>query len=56
MSSQAESEIQNLQRKITLLESDLENAEDRYEEVTSKLRDVEATLEEKIESVGSWIR
>ena len=56
MSSQAESEMQNLQRKIKLLESDLEQSEAQCDEGASKLKSAEATIEEQERSVGNYIR
>lgn len=43
---QAEQEVQNLMRKLKLLENDLDQAEDKAAEATSKLKDLETQYEE----------
>ena len=43
---QAEQEVQNLMRKLKLLENDLDQAEDKAADSTSKLRELETLHEE----------
>lgn len=43
---QADLEIQNLQRKLKLMEGDLDSAEDKCADASTKLKDMEAQVEE----------
>ena len=44
--TQAEQEVENLQRKLKLLESDLDTAEDKAADNSEKLKEFEAQNEE----------